>query len=277
MDVDDLTKEYRQKCKGLTSDNIKEEIEPAIDIFSELLEVFARECEQNKYFIYLNKKPDTADDALYLAKIPDGIDAFEEWSLNGISELANKILFRLNELWPSNIGFIYVAQFLDNKNFEEFFENAKIPEDQQELIRLSYAEYFSFEELQPMVKAIGCAIIGMNNTAHDLIKSCIQQLLFEDKDIFNVIKKAREIEVISKHVSSQGKKGATNRWKKKQQVKEYAVELSHKAIYKSSSQAAKNILKQVLTFAKEINEPFTDDYQAYERICKWLRADKKSQ
>jgi len=277
MDVDDLTKEYREKCKEFTPESSKKEIDPAIDIFSELLDVFARECEENKYLIYLNDKPDNSDDAKYLAKIPDGIDAFEDWSLNGISEFADKVLLRLNELWTSNIGFIYFAKFLDNHNFDEFFDIAKIPQDQHELIREAYEEYFSVPELQPLVKAIGCASIGMNNTAHDLVKYCIQQLLFEDKDLFNVIKEARKIEAISKHVSNQGKKGATNRWKKKQQVKEYAIKLSHEVTYKSSSHAAKKILKEVLTFAKEIKEPFTDDFQAYERICKWLRADKKSQ
>lgn len=277
MDVEELTKEYLQKCKELTPDSIKEELAPAIDIFSELLEVFALECEENKYFIYLDEKPDTVDDSEYLAKIPDGIDAFEKWSQDGISELAHKMLFRLNELWPSNIGFIYVARFLDNKNYEEFFKNSKIPEEQQEPIRLAYEEYFSIVELQPLVKAVGCAAIGMNNTAHDLIKYCIQQLLFEDKALFSVIKKARVIEAISNNAALKGKEGATNRWKKKQEIRKYAIELSSQKTYKSCSQAARDILQKVIIFAKEIKEPFTDDFQAYERICKWLRAYKKSQ
>jgi len=191
--------------------------------------------------------------------------------------MSNQFTLELQKQLPSNIGLIYYAKLLDSQDFGEFFKKVKVVKKMRSSFKSSLQEAFNEKGIKQLILAMSCSCIGLTNSANSLNNLWIQSCLFEDEDIHKILNEVRKLEAISNNASLKGQEGAKNRWQKKQEIKEYAIKLSNQKTYKSCSQAARNILQQVLIFTKEIKEPFTDDFQAYERICKWLRADKKIQ
>jgi hypothetical protein len=254
MDVEQLTEEYKKECNNLFPNIDKKSVEPTADTFIKILEVFFNEISKSKQLKYIEDKPEGVDNAEYLSNIPEGVKSFEKWTQKGLSVLTNDILMKFNVLWPSNISYIYFAKYLDDQNFESFVKNVNIPVEQHMEIKNAYDSFFEERELKPILLAIGAAAMGLNNTAHTLIKHAIQQLIFEDQDFYEVLDQAKEIEVIRNKSKQDSKKSNDVRHAKNRKMKEYVISLYLKTSNPSVKNFSEQIAEKVMDYAKNSEE-----------------------
>ena len=275
--MEKINETYQVKIQDIFPELDAKNKQEAIDSFGSIFDNIFEDFANSPYVQYIDSKPENISKIEHYAKIPDGIDKFEVWLKTYLEQMSSQFTRELQKQLPPNISLIYFAQLLDSQNYGEFFKKVKLEKKMQPSFKDSLQGIFNEKGIKHFILAMSCSCIGLANSATSLNNLWIQSCLFEDEDINKILNEARKLEAISNNASLKGKKGAENRWNKKKKIKEYAIELSNQKTYISSSQAARAILKQVLMFAKEIGEPFTDDFQAYDRICKWLRTNKKSQ
>ena len=250
MDVEQLTKEYEKECNRLLPNIDKKSVEPTFNTFHEILELFFEEVSKSKQLKYLEDKPSGINNAEYLSNIPEGVKSFEKWTQTGISELSSNILTKLTILWPSNISYIYFAKYLDDQDFDSFVKHVNIPPEQHKEIKDAYDSFFETTELRSVLLAVGAAAIGLNNTAHSLINYAIQQLMFEDRDFYEVLNQAKEIEIVRNKSQQDSKKSNDVRHAKNRKIKDYAISLYLGGTYPSAKNCSEQIAEKIMDYAK---------------------------
>jgi hypothetical protein len=254
MEADQFTKEYKKECNNLFPNIDKKVVEPTFNTFVEILEAFFNEISKNKRVKYLEGKPDGTDSADYLSHIPEGVESFEKWTHKGLSDLSSNILHQFNILWPCNITYFYFAKYLDDQDFDSFVKHVNIPEEQRKDIKDAYDSFFKVIELKPILLAIGSAATGLNNTAHALISHAIQKLMFEDEDFYEVLNKAKKLEIVRKKGQKDSKKSNDIKHAKIRKIKEFAIKLYLMGSYPSVKNCSENIAEQVLNYAHNSEE-----------------------
>jgi hypothetical protein len=254
MDVEGITEEYKKQCNKLFPNADKKTVEPTFSTMGDILENFYNEMSKSKQLKYLEDKPTDVDNAVYLSNIPEGIKSFENWTQKGLSDLSYNILEKLNNLWASNLTYIYFAKYLDDQDFDSFAKNANLPVEQQKDIKDAYNIFFEATELKPILLAIGASSIGLKNTSHALIKYGIQQLMFEDQDFYEVLNQAKEIEVVRNKSQQDSKKSNDIRHAKNRKIKEYAISLYLKGSYPSAKNCSEKIADKIMIYARDSDE-----------------------
>lgn len=254
MDSKKLTEEYKEECSKLLPNIDKETIKPTFATFYEILELFFEEISKSKQIKYIEDRPDSINNAEYLSNIPEGVKAFEKWTKTGLSELSSTILLKLNELWPSNISYIYLAKYLDDQDFNFFVKHVNIPKEQHKEIKEAYESFFEAPELRNVLLAIGAGFIGLNNTAQSLLNYSIQQMMFDDQDFYEVLNKAKEIEIVRNKSKQDSKKSNDVRHAKNRKMKEYVISLYLKSSNPSVKNFSEQIAEQVMDYAKNSEE-----------------------
>jgi len=224
MEFENVADEYKEKIKTLIPSMDKEITETPTIVFADILNGFVAYCSENEYLKYLFERPEGVDKAVYLSKVPNGVEAFEQWVNTGFSGFAENILTSLKEFIPSDIGFIYFAQFLDDHNYENYFNNSKIPPELHDEIKSSFEELTSEPWLTLFSQAIGCASIGLFNSSISLITLCIQKLIYEDDDIYKIISDAKRIEIENRKATKDSLASNNIKHDKSRVIEEYTIQ-----------------------------------------------------
>ncbi|NQZ79965.1 MAG: hypothetical protein HRT52_03000 [Colwellia sp.] len=250
MENESAASEFTNKVKEAFPSIKQEEKEPVVNLFVELINSLEKEINENKYRKYLSDIPENVDKAEHLSKIPDGVLAFESWLYGGLADFAAKNISKLEEIMPSQIGHLYFSLFLDDQNFEKYFEKTKFTPEIQAEFRVFYSELFSQTELKRLIQSIGCACIGLHNSATSLMTSFIQQLMFDDDDMFRILNEAKKLEIIRIKAQKDSKRSNDKKHAKTRKVKEYALKLYLEGSFPSVKNCSENIDEDVMAYAK---------------------------
>jgi len=250
MEDESAVNEFTNKVNDVFPSIEQDVKEPVIDIFAELLNTLEKEINENKYLKYLNDIPDNVDKAEYLSIIPDGVLPFESWLYGGLADIAQKIISKLEEIMPSQIGYLYFSLFLDDQNFEKYFEKTKFTPEMQTEFKACYSELFSQIELKGFIQAIGCACLGLHNSATSLMACFIQQIMFDDDDIFRVLNEAKKLEIIRNKAQKDSKKSNDKKHAKTRKIRDYAIKLYLEGSFPSVKNCSENIDEDLMAYAK---------------------------
>jgi len=252
MEFENVGEEYKEKIKSLFPSINKETDETPIIVFSDILNSFSISCKENEYIKYLSDRPEEIDLALYLSQIPNGVESFEKWVNTGFYGLAEDILINLKALIPPSVGFIYLAQFFDDHNYDNYFKNAKIPPELHGEIKSSFEIMFSEPGLTLFSQAIGCASIGLFNSSISLMTLVIQKLICENEDIYKTISNAKKIETENKKATKDSLTSNSIKHNKNRVIKDYTIRKfialpAHS--YKTIKEAIDLIIEDVINYS----------------------------
>jgi hypothetical protein len=106
------------------------------------------------------------------------------------------------------------------------------------------------------------------------------KILLKKLTTYNIQHAVVEKSSVKKNAKLAGKKGSEKRWALKSKVRDEAFrlrdEMKMNGKFKNNMQASKSLTDTLCEFAKEIGEPYTDQYTAQNGIYKWFREEMKN-
>lgn len=270
MTKDELIKEIETEFKELFPDLSTSEHKKQYENFEKIILAFILPFQKEEMFTYMTNRDESISIALHIANIPQGIEYFENWFQDGLFLFVAEIFDTLKQTLPEDKVYLSFAQFLDNKDFNTLVNKSKFSKEDEQKIGILFLPMLKNPEFEPLMQAMACMYVDLNNSANSLLKQWIQTLWFDGNDIQKVIDEAKAIVAVKDNATKAGKKGASTRWAAKNTTKKYAIELFKNGRFNNPSQAANDIALKVIEFGKNVGFTFTSNFQAQRTIYNWL-------
>ncbi|QYJ95075.1 hypothetical protein [Shewanella spartinae] len=220
-----------------------------------------------------------------LAKDPDGLELLDESNkaIAKVFSALSQLVIKALDIQPDPEKVKLVAS---SKTISELLINIK------PVLGILLED---FKGVRPIIYIEGDEDSDENIQRFNLLKSAIachlgnlpeQSTMFFDQLWGKVLgqenpnsKSLREeilkVQGVIESAKSYSKKGEPSRHSKNRQRKDYAISLYRKKSYQNPSQARITLYTAIAAYAKDINHPFSSEYQGMQTVYKWFLEEER--